>query len=231
MPITPTRGTRYQRNRLNGITITRVFMVDTIEEADTVAPEGSLYGIPEDEREAQQENEGKGRFKVTITYRGAKDDTPANKERWSGKIVVREEPIESCPIFEELKAKYQGRINPQTKRVEWPETITARSGNLGSAGVKQRNPMFGAKTYPVQEGEVQHSYIRKKFPGDFYNKLGKVLKRLPGGSGIPTPTGYVWVTMTPEFEGMGPDAWSLKDNYRLTKEDSFTAIIHSLIRR
>lgn len=243
MAITPQRGSAGGLDG-KGVQFVRKYKVDTEEEAMQCGP-ATLYTFPKDGVSWTQEEDGKGRLVVTVTYKGAPATMPGLPQRdkanpiWSGKVVVREEPISSCPQLSTLLKKYEGKPSKDSSGrvvIDWPEFLnagTAGQGNgFGSSGDAIRNPMYGAKTYPVLEGEATATYVHegKTLPKDLYDRVGKVLKKLLNDA-VPTPKDYVWVVMTPEYEPQGQQAWKIKQPYRLTHKDSYTAIIHSIIRR
>jgi hypothetical protein len=243
MPIIEQRAGSGGRDNKGAITLARKFVVDTLEEVFNVAPERALFGLPEDTRNYTQQSEGAGRYEVNITYKGISPSGPspqspdADSAQWSGKVVIREEPLESCPELQQLLTEYEGTIKKENGKVvlDWPEFLTSGGGGsgLGSGGNgKVRNPMFGAKTYPVISGEVQVEYVwaNSKLPNDLYNRVGRALPALPGGR-VPTPDGYVWIVMCPEFVQHGERAWKIRQSYRLAKKDSYIAIIHKVIGR
>ncbi len=217
--------------------------MNTEEEALLCGPD-SVAGLPKESIAWTQEEEGVGRLVVTVNYKGVSTTTPGiaprdkNNPIWSGKIVIREEPITSAPNLDALLKKYQGKLTADAQgrvTIKWDEFLTGGSSSGGLSGgevSKVRNPMYGAKTFPVQEGEVQATFVHQgiNLPDDIYDRLGRVLTSLKG-SRIKTPKGYVWVTMAPEFKELGQKAWEIRQSYRLTLKDSYTAIIHSIIRR
>ena len=221
------QGTGIRRDRLGIITIRQKWVVDTLLETLTVGS-GRLLGLPEDDRDFGEREDG--RFEGTITYAGSQGDTPQDKEKWSGRIFYREEPIESLPGVERLVKLYEGSYDDQGKIV-WPETLSSGSSSgtgLGGGGSKKTNPMFGAKTYPVVSGEVSHTYQRRVLPANLFKRLGKVIKSLPGNSGVQTPAGCVWVCQPPEWEGVG-DCWQISDHYLLAKEEGYLAIVSKIL--
>lgn len=241
MPITQKRGKSGGLDG-KGVEFVRKYMVDTEEEAMACGP-AEVFGFPKDGVKWSQEEQGQGRLEVTVTYKGAPSTMPGLPQRdkaypiWSGKVVVREEPVVSCPFLSRLLTKYEGKMemDPSKKPViVWPEFLNAgtKGNGFGTAAPANRNPMYGAKTYPVLEGEVTATYIHssKTLPGDLYDRVGRILKNLVGNT-VPTPKDYVWIVMTPEFEAQGQRAWKIKQPYRLTHQDSYTAIIHDIIRR
>ena len=222
------QGTGIKRDRLGIITIRQKWVVDTLEETLSVGT-GRLLGLPEDDRDFGQREDG--RYEGIITYAGSQGDTPQDKEKWSGRIFYREEPIESLPGIEKLVKLYEGSYDDQGKIV-WPETLSSGgssgTGLSGSGGSKKTNSMFGAKTYPVVSGEVAHTYQRRALPSTLFKRLGKIIKSLPSGSQIQTPSGYVWVCQPPEWEGIG-DCWQISDHYLLAKEESYLAIVSKIL--
>ena len=225
------RGIKTSRDKQGGVTLTKSWVVDTLEETQTVGDE-FVMGMPEEDRSSVRlEN---GRHEVTINYKGAADDTKPEQEKWSGKLSFREDPIQAHPNWAELRDTY-GWVDEGGGKGHFPEdmpagrgTATGLSGGKPAAGKK--NPMFGAKTFPVLIGEVTHGYVRKALPGDLLDRVGRVLESLPSSSGIATPAGYAWLTQTPEFDQEG-NSWRIVDHYKLLPEDGYLAVAYKLIKR
>jgi hypothetical protein len=229
------RGTTINRDKFGVITLTVNWVVDTLEETMSVGA-SMVFGLPETGRNGAQMDDGKGRYKLTITYAGSQDDSKPNQERWSGRLSFREEPIESHPQIMRLMRDYEGSFEGEgsERKVVWPEFLKGSdkgsgfSKAQGGSGVK--NPMFGARTYPVLVGEITHSYQRKQRPADLLTKVGKVLASLPSGSGLQTPSGYCWVTQLPEWDQQG-GCWKIDDHYMLTPKEGYVALTYNAIRR
>jgi len=243
------RGTGIARDKQGGVSCTETFICDTLAETLTCG-EGVLNGLPEESRAGRQQTGGAGRYEVTINYKGA-DGTGAlasgggsggggassnvglEKARWSGRIVIREEPLLSMPGIEDLIDVYEGCISADKKSIDWNEWLEKdAAGGFRPAKGRIKNPMFGLKTYPSQEGEVSCSYIHKgeELPVSLFENTGEVVKKLPTKR-IATPKGYVWITLPPEFEDFGQKAWKIKQTYRLTHAGGFAAIIQKFIKK
>lgn len=208
-----------QRDRRDGISIVRKYVVDTERETLSAFAGQSVLGLPEDSRTSHQlEN---GRHELLITYKGISVEmTPVNKRRWSGRLSMREEPIETFPKLQELMKTFEGSYDENGK-VKFPETLSGGTGGGfgGGTGGTTENPMNGAKTWQSIEGEITCNYIAKSFPSDFYSQIGAVVQTLPN-SGIRKPKGYVFVTLLPEFDHFG-DSWEITLKYKLVRDDSY----------
>lgn len=211
------------------------WIVDTENETLTVG-EASVLGLPEDDRDAQQELEGAGRYRVTITYKGMTSDSQAEKESWNGRLSFREEKLETHPFIDLILERYEGKIEGagDEKKIVFPEFLSEKSQGRGLDGsskkTQQRNPMFSATTYPQQIGEVEHEYYRTSLPSDIYTRSGRVVQALPGRSDIETPEGYVWLMQPPEFSNEG-DGWRIRDRYQLVPSHNYLVILSSIIVR
>ena len=229
------RGTKGKRDTQTGkLSLTVKWVVDDLAAVLTVG-DAFVLGLPEIDRDFTQQIDGAGRYEVTIMYGGIDAKGPVNPGRqggrWSGRITIREEPIETAPNFQALMTTYQGSLDDNGK-VTWPATLTQKGGSTGLSGGKAasiKNKMFGVSTYPVLGGEVEHEYMEKSEPGDLLTRVGKVLAALPAG-GPKTPKDYVWVTMCPEFEPHGT-AWNIKDKYQLVHKDSYLSVVYQVIAR
>lgn len=231
MPATiPQRPTQGKRDRLGRISISRQWTVDTLAEVFTVG-EPTVLNLPEEDRSFERLDDGPGRYRVTITYAGCQGDSPDSKDTWNGKLSMREEPIESAPNFQALFKTYQGSFDENGK-VTWPEKLSSKTGGLGSKSTQtKKNPMFGASTYPVLQGELERTYTRVRLPPNLLTSVGKVLKKLPGSSGLSTPPGYVWIVLCPDWSNNHGSAWSITERYLLTPGEGYQSIVYGTIQR
>lgn len=228
------RGLTTSRDKQGGITVSKQWVVDTLDETLTVGEE-SVLGLPEEDRGSQKRDDG--RHLVTINYKGAQEDSSPQREKWGGKLTFREDPIQSHPNWTRLRDDY-GWVDDGGGKGHFPEEMPANSPGktgvgTGAAARGQdgaKNPMFGAKTFPVIVGDISHSYIRRELPQDLLGKIGRVLNDLPGNSGIRTPEGYAWLTQCPEFDQEG-NAWRIVDHYKLVPKDGYLYIAYNLIKR
>lgn len=235
MAATEQRGTKGKRETQTGkLTLTSKWIVDDLEEVLTVGDD-EILGLPEIDRDFAQLNDGKGRYEVTITYGGIDPKGPNRQGKqggtWSGRITIREEPIETAPNFEKLRVEYEGDVDDNGK-VTWPVNLSKARTGTGLGGKKttsKKNPMYGVSTFPTIGGEVEHSYMLKEEPPDLLTRVGLVISQLPSG-GPKTPKDYVWVTMCPEFEPHGK-AWQIRDKYQLVHRDGYLAVVYQVIRR
>lgn len=219
MAVIEQRGQTMQRDRRDGITIVRKRLVDTEAETLSAFAGETVMGLPEESRTSHQLETG--RHELLITYKGISiEETPINKRRWSGKLSMREEPLETFPRLPQLMKKFEGTFDDNGK-VKFPDVLSgSNSGGFGGGtGSGKKNPMSGARTWQSIEGEITCNYISKVWPTDFYSQINAVRLTLPN-SGIRRPKGYVFVTLLPEFDHYG-EAWEITRKYKLVREDGY----------
>lgn len=214
-----------KRDRNGLLTYVRVFVVDSEEEAETVGP-ASVNGCGEEDRSWARQAGGKGRFKVTITYQGLREET--DKATVRVKQVIREEPIESHPSIETIKSKYGG-VENEDGTITFPATLTNSSGGSGFGSAKtstSKNPMYGAKTYGRKSAEWNRTYMRHTVPSDILDMEGKTSKQPPGAPRA--PTGKIWVYGCAESEEKG-NAVQVSENATLEDEKVGEAVYGILV--
>jgi hypothetical protein len=224
------RGLTTSKDRLGVTTVSKQWVVDTLEEVETVG-DATVLGLPEEDRSSAKRDDM--RHLVTINYRGVKEDTKPEKEKWGGKLMFREDPIQSHPNWPTLRDTY-GWVDEGSGKGHFPEEMpTDNAGARVGKGVAVRggrNPMFGAKTFPVIVGEITHSYLRTTWPSDVLDNIGRVLEDLPGNSGIRTPEGYAWLVVCPDFDQEGEAGWRFVDHYKLIPKDGYLYAAYMVLR-
>lgn len=189
--------------------------------------DASIDGVPRKKTSVSPQPDGIG-YLATINYEGIVDgiDPPEDEPRqWNGRIIERQDPIETHPKFPDLLKTYKGTV--KNGKVTWPETITSGSG---SKIVTKANPMLNVTHYPVLLGEITYTRMVRDLPSSIFRVVGKVHNSLPTSSGLATPEGYVFVQALPQWQGYG-NSFRLTDTYKLTQAEGWVNLIYKIIGR
>ncbi|NDD52831.1 hypothetical protein EBZ39_02955 [bacterium] len=213
------------RDERNMLSVQVPFRVPTLDETLTVSA-GAPFGLPEVGRAVNQLEGGAG-YQVVITHEGT---TGENEGEADGTIefdqMFREEPLESHPNWDKIKAEYGGSV--VDKELNFPEFLgnatTARVGTLtkgltgdyadAARSSQRRNPLFGQKTYLALYVVYRRSYVRKTFPKGILDLAGSTRAKLPGG--LPTPKGRNWLIQPPKVQRRGT-SWEVTEEWILSK--------------
>jgi len=229
MPLpTQTQGLRGNRDERGLIGLTVPWVVATLEEVLTVGAT-SVFGLPETKREWNDLEAGK--FLVNISYEGAQSEN-GDKDTYEFDSSFSEEPIESHPDIETIKAVYGGTVGGDGK-ITFPEKMpSAKGGGGGLSGgqsVKQdKNPLFGLSTYLVTKAVFRHTYLRRVFPATLLDKIGSIVHSLP--EGFPTPSSRNWLFMPPKVTKRG-NMYEITEELMLSAKGGWPDGVYKLIQR
>ena len=223
------QGTKLRRDQRGLVSITKSWVVDTLEETLSVG-DAALLGLPEVGRDANQ-LEGKGRYLVNITYEGTQEEN-GREDSYEFDSSFAEEPIESHKDIEALKAAFGGVENDDgtiTFPLKLPSSKQGGSGGLsgGKTTKSGKNPLYGLKTYPVLRAVFRHTYLRRTLPGGLLDKIGKIRKGLP--EGFPTPNERDWLCMAPKVSRRG-NVYEISEELMLSAPGGWPEAVHGLIQ-
>lgn len=165
-------------------------------------------------------------YQVGITYQGPDWSLDQKKtERFGFESEYSEQPIETHPAINILQTpKYGGKLIDVggEKKLVFSATLGSGDG-AGGGGFSQgqdaegdANPHFGYKTYPLYESIWTHTYVVKRLPNDFLERINTVIKTPPGKP--PTPKDRDWLIMTPGLEIFPNETgFRITDFYKLSK--------------
>lgn len=250
MAATATRigGISGGRDETGVITVTQPWWVPTFAECFTVGePELVVSGnvrIPQIRRDfgSWDRDLDPAGFQIGITYQGPDWSLdPKKVERFGFDSEYSEEPIETHPYIDILIKKYGGKLvatNDGEKRLVFSETVGesvgagAGAGGMASAesGSDDRNPNFGIRSYPSYESVWTHTYLIRRLPNDFLERIGTVVKNPPGKP--PTPKNRDWIIMVPSVEIFPNETgYRITDHYKLSKPGGWPPALTMLISK
>lgn len=229
MPLpTQTQGLRGSRDERGLIGLTVPWIVATLDEVLTVGA-SAVFGLPETKRE-WSDLEG-GKFLVNISYEGAQSEN-GDKDTYEFDSSFGEEPIESHPDIETIKATYGGTVGGDGK-ITFPEKLSSNKGSSsglsgGQTTKQDKNPLFGLSTYLVTKAVFRHTYLRRVFPSELLNKIGTIVRSLP--ESFPTPSGRNWLFMPPKVAKRG-NMYEITEELMLSAKGGWPEAVYQLIQR
>lgn len=165
-------------------------------------------------------------YQIGITYQGPDWSMDLDRvQRFGFDSEYSEQPMETHHAIDLLLSpKYGGRLvesgNGEKRLVFDRDTSGEGAGGGGFAkgeeGAGDGNPNFGYRTYPMYESIWTHTYLAKRLPKDFLDRISSVVDTPPGKP--PTPRGRNWLIMTPQLEIFPNDSgFRITDFYKLSK--------------
>ena len=223
-----TQGLRGSRDERGLISLTIPWIVGSLEEVLSVGG-GEVLGLVETKRDWNDHDAGK--FLVNITYEGGQGDS-GQADTYEFDSSFGEEPIESHPAIEAIKAAYGGSVGADGK-ITFPETMPSKqsSGGTGLGGGPTnnpgKNPLFGLTTYLVTKAVFRHTYLRSSFPSSILDKIGTIVNQLPAQ--FPTPSGRNWLVMPPKVTKHG-NMYEITEELMLSAPGGWPAAVYKLIQ-
>jgi hypothetical protein len=137
-------------------------------------------------------------------------------------------PIETHPSLQTLLKKYNGTIDPSTRRATWPEKYSPQNGSGLTAGADGpaapvKNPMSGVRFYTKAAAIFRHTQQMQFIPSDIWNNVGKMVAQLPAGFPNPPPyfnengenIPYYWIVLSPQIYRQG-ESYQIVRSYKLS---------------
>jgi len=218
-----TTGLKGSRDKTGLVSITVPFYVETLDEAFRVGGSPPV-GLHEDSRSIE-DVEGAG-YVVHITYEGLESGKDEGTTDYEFDPSFSEEPIESHPLIQELVDRYQGEVDPKTKKVTFPATLAGGGSGLDGSGNEKPNPLAGLSTYVSLRSVFRTTYTARKIPPRLLKEIGTVKSSLPGG--FPTPSGRDWLVMPPKISKRG-NAYQISEELMMSPPGGWPKSIYRLI--
>jgi hypothetical protein len=217
-------GTKGARDKTGLITLSIPWYVDSLAEVLTVSQEAPL-GLVEINRD-WTDIEGAG-FEVLIDYEGLEEGRDEGEFEYDFDPSFSEEPIETHPLISALVSRYDGQVDPQTKKVTFGPTMEDKSGGLsGGAGTEKRNPLAGLTTYISLRSVFRTTYSTRDLPGSIFKDIGTIKSSLP--KQFPTPQGRDWLVMPPKVTQRG-NAYQITEELMMSPPGGWPKNIYKLI--
>lgn len=221
-----TLGLTGRQDQRGIVSLTIPYYCYTREEMLTVGA-GSYLGLDETDRTFSSHDDGN--FLAYVTYEGTSggdgDGRGKDGETISFESSFSEEPIETHPEIESLKTIYAGTYDAATKLISFAEFLSGKTGAL-SGGKKEKNPMFGVKTYLDVKAVFRRTYVASVVPSDILTSIGKVVSSLP--TGMPTTPGRDWLIMPPKIAQRGK-VYEITEELMMSKPGGWPKTLYGLI--
>jgi len=247
--------TRVSSDDTGRLRIQRSWHVDTEDEIFTVASENVSYrGISRSSYDSENWDADtiEGGYRVNITFEGIDQEGPTRSERdnalWNFQPAFEKEPIEKHPAIDQLIDFYDGQIDPETKRVTFPEVYwrgtnsqgpsqsnhwQATGNNRGAANL-EKNPLYGMDEsgYLAMTGVATCRYNTTN-PGQAMDGLGRVFERLPGNAPDYEVTDRDWLKAPPSIDEIGDTdgrRWfAVEERYMLSEKGGWPETVYDFI--
>jgi hypothetical protein len=219
-------GQRGSMDKRNVATHSATYFVATLAEVFTVGRDVPVSGLVLGERQ-WSEAETKG-YLVTVNYEGVPDGLSETEESFEFAPSFGEEPLPAHPDWPKIKEFYKGSVDKDGK-VTFAEFLTPQSGGgLGGASAeRQKNPLFGAKTYLALKAVFRWTYVRRTLPNDILSRIASIRKGLPGG--LPTPPDHDWLVMPPKVVRKG-DVYEISEDWMMSQKGGWPTHVHKLVQ-
>jgi hypothetical protein len=163
-------------------------------------------------------------YQIGITYQGPDWSLDLDKiARFGFDSEYSEQPMETHHAINTLINEHGGRLIDVGGEKKLVFDQSASAGGAGGGGFSQgeegsgdTNPNFGYRTYPLYESIWTHTYLAKRLPKDFLDRISTVVAVPPGKP--PTPKGRDWLIMVPGLDIFPNDTgFRITDFYKLSK--------------
>jgi hypothetical protein len=227
------------RDETGVITITQPWWCETLEECFSVGDStlniNSSTRLPELTRNfgVWDPDSILNGYQIGITYQGPDWSLDLEKvARFGFDSEYSEQPMETHPgINILLSPKYGGRfvdMGGEKKLIFDPVNTGAGEGgggfSQGQAGNGEVNPNAGYRSYPLYESIWTHTYLVKRLPKDFLDRIGTVVPTPPGRP--PTPKGRDWMILVPSLEIFPNESgFRITDFYKLSKPGGWPDVL------
>lgn len=250
------RLAHYQRNVADDgrKSVTRAYHVDTEDEIDQCVVEFDVVGGMQAVTHSANNWDAdtiEGGYRVEINYEGMSGTGPNSPEKgkWSFLPSFEKEPIEKHPAIDQLVDYYDGSIDPETKRITFPEIYYASAtgagpsrsnhwkgtGSAGNSFDAQKNPLYGMdESGYLAFGGVANCRYTTNSVQSAMSRIGEVFERLPYSA----PAGYEvegrnWLKAPPRIEELGKtdgDAnFSVEEVYMLSEKGGWPPAVYDFI--
>ena len=162
------------------------YLADTRSEALREVP-STFEGLQRKGHNITQWVQTTGKYIVDATFKGLIDGEDPGEEfdQFDMDGEFREVSMEEFPYPEILVKQYGAYRDPETKEITFPPKLpqgaTSTSGFNKKRGDSDRNPLEGAKSFPIEYQVARHSYVRKKKSKAARKRVGSVVTKLPAG--------------------------------------------------
>ncbi len=231
------------RDETGVITITQPWWCETLEECFTVGePVLSINArtqLPELSRGfgVWDPDTIRAGYQIGITYQGPDWSLDLEKvQRFGFDSEYSEQPMETHHAINVLIEKHGGRLIDVggEKKLVFDQSADGGGGS-GAGGFAQgedaagdTNPNFGYRTYPLYESIWTHTYLTRRLPKDFLDRISTVVNEPPGKP--PTPKNRNWLIMVPGLEIFPNDSgYRVTDYYKLSKPGGWPPGLTKLI--
>jgi hypothetical protein len=235
--------------------ITRAFHVDTEAEIEQCVDENYIVGgmqSTSDTASNWDPDTIEGGYRVEITYEG-RDNTQyapnvPERGRWSFRPSFEKEPMEKHPKIDVLVDYYDGEIDPESKRVTFPETFFRsanttgpgksnhwQGGNTGGSGNLEKNPLYGMDEsgYLALTGVATCRYTTNSL-SSATSRVGEIFERLPYSAPNDfNMEGRNWLKAPPVIEELGQTdgdaSFSVEEVYMLSEKGGWPPTVYDFI--
>jgi len=191
-------------------------------------------------------------FRVEINYEGTDTTQYApnvpERGRWSFRPSFEKEPMEKHPAIQRLIEFYDGEIDPETKRVSFPETFYRsdsgeapgrsnhwQAGNTSGSSTLQENPLYGLSEsgYLALTGIATVRYTTNGLSSAL-ERLGEIYESLPyNAPGAFEIDGRNWLKAPPTIDELGKtdgeDSYAVEETYLLSERGGWPAAVYDFI--
>lgn len=233
MPIVKQSGTTGDRDNRTGLaSVVQSYVVDTLAEAMQCGRDDVPLGLVEVRRPFSSYKNHPTKLLVNVQYEGTMDDEPGEDAgHYEFDVVLEENPIEAHPKIDELRKRFNGTVDPNTKRVHFDIEAPSNNQSGGSALSKTaaksaKNPLYGLTSFLTLGSIFRRTIVLKTVPSDLLDRVGTIRQSLP--KGFPTPEGRVWLVMPPRMVTRG-NGYELAEEWKLIRDEPGIRVVYSML--